>query len=264
MDESIARMFSCCGRIQRRTFLSDCGMGFMGLVLGAMLQRDGHAAVNGEWTPPDGRPHFAPKAKRVIWLFMCGGVSHVETFDPKPALTQYAGKTFAETPYEKVVQASFVTQNVRVAPADGTHFVRDHLYPLQIGFKKRGESGIEVSDWWPHLSGCVDDLAVIRSLWTTFNDHGAILEAHTARHIFDGYFPTVGAWVHYGLGSLNEDLPAFVALGAPPLDSTGGVQTYGADYLGPLHSGVHMEIEGEHPLSVRGAGSEPVPGGAGA
>src|SRR5712692_7592034 len=90
-----------CGRIHRRTFLADIGMGFTGLALGAMLGRDGSARAESEpaWTPPDGRPHFPAKASRVIWIFLSGGVSHLETWDPKPALTRYAGKTFSDTPY---------------------------------------------------------------------------------------------------------------------------------------------------------------------
>ena len=85
---------SCCGRVNRRVFLADCGMGFTGLVLGAMLQQDGVVLANSPeaWRPPDGKPHFAPKAKSVIWIFMQGGVSHVETFDPKPALNKYGGR----------------------------------------------------------------------------------------------------------------------------------------------------------------------------
>jgi hypothetical protein len=223
-------------------------MGFMGLVLGSMLQKDGYSATTDAWAPPDGKPHFPPKAKKVIWLFMAGGVSHVESFDPKPALTEYAGKSIAETPYKAALDASFNKTNVRAA-RDTPHIIRNRIFPLQVGFKKRGQSGIEVSDWWPNVGECIDDISVIRSMWTSFNDHGAILEAHTGRHIFDGYFPTVGSWVHYGLGSLNEDLPSFVALGAPPLDSTGGIQTYGADYLGPIHAGVHLDIAGENPLA---------------
>src|SRR5919202_5756673 len=88
--------------IHRRTFLADLGMGFTGLALAAMLHRDGYASEGQAWSPPDGRPHFPPKAKSVIWLFMNGGVSHLETFDPKPALDRYAGKTIAETPYKDV------------------------------------------------------------------------------------------------------------------------------------------------------------------
>src|SRR5579884_3120285 len=94
----------CCGRIHRRTFLADMGLGFTGLALGAMLHRDGiaRAAEPGTWSPPDGKPHFPPKAKSVIWLFMNGGVSHLESFDPKPMLNRYAGKTIAETPFKDV------------------------------------------------------------------------------------------------------------------------------------------------------------------
>ena len=91
-----------CGRISRRTFLADTGMGFTGLALGALLQREGIAQQDdpAAWRPPDGRPHFKPRAKSVIWLFMTGGVSHVESFDPKAALNQYAGKSISDTPYK--------------------------------------------------------------------------------------------------------------------------------------------------------------------
>src|SRR6184192_3769368 len=94
------------GGIHRRTFLADLGLGFTGLVLGALLQRDGHAAPVKAWAPPDGKPHFTPKAKNVIWLFMNGGVSHLESFDPKPALNKYAGKTIDESPFKKAVLES--------------------------------------------------------------------------------------------------------------------------------------------------------------
>src|SRR5260370_36717424 len=85
-------------RLPRRSFLADLGMGFTGLSLGAMLNRDGIArAASAGWQPPDGKPHFPPKAKRVIWLFMIGGVSHVETFDPKPELTKVGGRRLSAT-----------------------------------------------------------------------------------------------------------------------------------------------------------------------
>src|SRR6187401_3094123 len=93
---------SACGRVPRRTFLADMGLGFTGLALGAMLQRDGYASEHRAWAPPDGKPHFTPKAKSVIWMFMNGGVSHLESFDPKPMLDRYAGKTISETPYADV------------------------------------------------------------------------------------------------------------------------------------------------------------------
>src|SRR3954465_9581527 len=92
-----------CGRIRRRTFLADVGWGCTGLALGALLQRDGHgralADEAADWQPPHGRPHPPPRAKSIIWIFLSGGVSHVETWDPKPALTKYADKTFDQTPF---------------------------------------------------------------------------------------------------------------------------------------------------------------------
>ncbi|MFO0944381.1 MAG: DUF1501 domain-containing protein [Planctomycetota bacterium] len=194
--------------LHRRAFLADMGMGFTGMVLGSMLARDGvlKAATTPGWAPPDGRPHFTPKAKSVIWLFMIGGASQMETFDPKEALNKYAGKTVAETPLEDPLKSPYVKGNLREIIA-GLHHPHPHIYPMLVGYKKRGQSGIEVSDWWPHLGECVDDLAIVRSLWTTDNNHGAQLQFHTGRHVLDGHLPTIGSWVHYGLGSLNDDLP---------------------------------------------------------
>src|ERR1051325_5358196 len=97
----------CCG-VTRRSFLADTGMGFTGLALGALLFRDGMAQAGSSaagWHPPDGLPQRPPKAKAVIWIFLCGGVSHVESFDVKPELNRYAGKSIAETPYADVLKA---------------------------------------------------------------------------------------------------------------------------------------------------------------
>src|SRR3712207_4996148 len=99
MNTPSARRSGCPG-ISRRTFLADTGMGFTGLALSAMLFQDGVAReVRGDNPPPDGRPHFPPKAKSVIWIFLCGGVSHIESFDVKPELNRYAGQTIDSTPY---------------------------------------------------------------------------------------------------------------------------------------------------------------------
>ena len=152
-------------------------MGFSGVALAAMLHRDGFARADGAepsaWKPPDGKPHFTPKAKNVIWLFMIGGTSHLESFDPKPALNRFAGKSIAETPYAEALKKKF-TGNVRiVVEGDANGHIRQVLYPLQVGYRKHGQSGIEVSDWWPYVSSCIDDIAVVRSMWTTDNNHGA-------------------------------------------------------------------------------------------
>jgi hypothetical protein len=244
-----------CGRVPRRAFLSDLGMGFTGLALGAMFHRDGVARADGPgaWAPPDGRPHFAPKAKNVIWLFMVGGTSHVESFDPKPELARYAGKTIAESPHKAVLDSPFNKKNLREFVA-GLHKVQPRIFPMQVGHGKRGESGIEVSDWWPHVGECIDDIAVIRSMWTTDNDHGAQLQFHTGRHALEGPFPTIGSWIHYGLGSLNDDLPSFVVLGTPLADCCGGMNGHGSSYLGPEHDGVRLSVDPAAPLPFASPG----------
>jgi hypothetical protein len=223
-------------------------MGFTGLALGAMLNRDGIArAATGGWTAPDGKPHFTPKAKRVIWLFMIGGTSHLESFDPKPELTKFAGKKFVDTPYGDVLTNPLVKQNLREV-IKGLHKSHQFIYPLQVGYRKRGQSGIEVSDWWPNVAECIDDISVVRSMWTTDNNHGAQIQFHTGRHSLEGQFPTLGSWIHYGLGSLNDDLPQFVVLGEPIDTCCGGVGAHGAAYLGPEHNGVQLAMDPSNPL----------------
>ncbi|MEJ7640223.1 MAG: DUF1501 domain-containing protein, partial [Singulisphaera sp.] len=101
--------------------------------------------------------------------FLSGGYSHVETFDPKPALTQHAGKTFDKTPFENPILSPLHRKRFRSVPAEEIN-VRDvypSIYPMQVGFRKAGQAGIEISDWWPHLSTCVDDLCFVRNMWTT-------------------------------------------------------------------------------------------------
>lgn len=239
---------SSCGRVPRRRFLADLGMGFTGLALGAMLHRDGFAHGTVGWSPPTGLPHFAPKAKSVIWLFMIGGVSHLESFDPKPALNKYGGKSIAETPFKHFLDAKFLDANVRTAVPDQRKIL-SQILPLQVGYKKRGQSGIEVSDWFPHVGDCVDDLAVVRSMFTNDIDHGAQLQFHTGRNKLDGFFPTIGSWIHYGLGTLNENLPQFVVMGNPVADCCGGQDAHRANYLGPEHDGVPLVADPVNPLA---------------
>ncbi len=239
-----------CGRFPRRAFLADLGMGFTGLTIGAQLFRDGiaRAGTPGETQSAEHLAALVPKAKNVIWLFMLGGVSHLESFDPKPALQRYGGKTIDESPYKKaVVDSPFYRKNVRDF-AGTPRAIMNKIFPAQIGFKKRGASGIEISDWWPRLAECADDLAVVRSMWTTDNDHAAQLQFHTGRHVFEGFHPTLGSWIHYGLGALSDNLPQFVVIGNPPGDCCGGVATHGASYLGPEHAGVPLTVDPKNPL----------------
>lgn len=225
----------------RRGFLADAGMGFAGLALGAMLHRDARAQRD-FWSPPTGEPHFAPKAKSVIWLFMNGGVSHMESFDPKPMLTKFAGKTIAETPFASAQDPEKLAIERLVVP-DGNGNQRNELYPMQVGFKKHGRSGIEVSDWFPHVARQIDKLAVVRSMWTTDSNHGAQTQFHSGRHLNDGDFPNLGAWVHYGLGSLNENLPQFISIGTREYWNKRD-----GHYLGPAHDAVPLRIDPNNAL----------------
>ncbi|MCX6603389.1 MAG: DUF1501 domain-containing protein [Acidobacteria bacterium] len=236
----------CSDGKSRRVFLADAGMGLAGLALGTLLPQKLVA---------DAVPHFAPKAKRVIWLFMLGGVSHMESFDPKPELNKHAGKQLSETPHRDTLTNPFVKENLK-AFVPGQHQIKLTLYPMQTGFKQRGKNGVAVSDWFPHIGDQMHEISLIRSAWTTDNDHGAILQFHTGRHIFDGYLPTLGSWVHYGLGSMNENLPAYVVLGEPPGDCCGGNGTHGSGYLGPEHAGVSLDVNPDDPLPFVSPGKE--------
>ena len=232
--------------MSRRSFLADTGMGFTGLALGAMLFRDGiQARAEGDtFTPPTGKPHFLPKAKSVIWIFLCGGVSHVESFDVKPELNRFAGKSISDTPYAGVL----ATEGRDVIGANPAHGNRKVILPLQTGYRHHGECGLVVGDWFQHIGTCADDLAVVRSLWTIHNDHGAQLTWQTGRHPRELEHPTLGAWTTYGLGTLNENLPEYVVLGVPTGDCCGGTFTYGAAYLGPEYGGVRMNTDPRNPL----------------
>lgn len=226
--------------MNRRRFFSQAGLGFGGLALASMLQADGFASET--WTPPDGKPHFPPKAKSVIWLFMRGGVSHMESFDPKPLLNKYAGKSISETPFAYVQEPERLKKVRVVVVNDANGQQRNTIYPLQIGYKKYGQSGIEVSDWFPHIGSCIDDIAVIRSMWTTDDNHGAQVQFHSGRHMLDPRVPTIGAWINYGLGTLNDNLPQFISMGPRFFDTRDG------HYLGPAYDSVALKVDPKNPL----------------
>ena len=248
---------------QRRVFLSDLGLGFGSLAVGAMLQQDSAANAEtlslptAESTQQQSRglAHSSPRAKNVIWIFLVGGMSQMESFDPKPALNRYAGKTYEESPYGSVLDSPFLKKNLREF-VPGLHKVHSRLYPLQVSHRRRGQNGIDISDWWHHLGSVIDDVAIVRSMWTTDNNHGAQLQFHTGRHALEGPFPTIGSWVHYGLGSLNNDLPSFCVLGTPIADCCGGVGAHGASYLGPEHSGIQLNVDPLNPLPFAAPGPD--------
>ncbi len=231
-----------CPSPPRRRFLGSLASGLAGIALASLRQSQVRAAGDLVDESPGGQPHFPPRAKSVIWLFMRGGVSHMESFDPKPMLNQYAGKSISETPWSDVQNPERLKKVRVVVVNDANGQQRTTLFPLQVGFRPRGQSGIEVSDWFPEIGSCIDDLAVVRSMWTTDDNHGAQIQFHSGRHMLDGRFPTIGAWVNYGLGTLNENLPQFITVGPRFFDVRDG------HYLGPAYDAVPLKIDPANPL----------------
>lgn len=189
-----------CGRINRRKFLFEAGGGFFGVAMGAMWAADGKIQ--------DVRlgPNFPAKAKSVIFLFMCGGVSHIDTFDPKD--NKYAGK---------LIDA--------IGFGDNVAEMKRPVIPILRTFKPYGKSGIPVSDWFPNVGGIVDDIALIRSMWCNEGNHfPAVIETTTGHRGRQFDHPTLGSWVSYALGTANKNLPTFVNIGRPssPVQLTGG------------------------------------------
>jgi Protein of unknown function (DUF1501) len=172
--------------------------------------------------------HFPPKAKRVIFLYMSGGVSHIDSWDPKPKLVADAGKTVPVNEF----QGRKGNFNM-------------FLKRPQWDFAAHGECGTEVSSLFPHVAGCVDDLCVIRSMKSDHTNHyEATLGIHTGSFTFAR--PSVGAWVSYGLGTLNQNLPSFVVI-APHSPYAGG-QVWGSDFLPGAHQGT-LVVPGPEPVA---------------
>lgn len=226
----------------RRDFLRQGSQGLGAVALAWMLDRDRQASASESREPRRRLPHFQPKAKSVIWIFLRGGLSHLESFDPKPALNKFAGKSINETPFASVQNPELLKRVRVVVVNDANGQQRNLLYPLQVGFKKYGQSGIEVSDWFPNIGHCVDDLSIIRSMWTTDDNHGAQVQFHSGRHMLDPRVPTIGAWVNYGLGSLNDTLPQFINMGPRFFDPRDG------HYLGPAYDSIRLKVDPKSPL----------------
>jgi len=172
-------------------------------------------------------PHHQPRAKRVIFLYMTGGVSHVDSFDPKPELFANHGKKI----------------NVDNWQGKIGEFTR-YLKKPDWQFGRGGKSGIEVSDLFPHMRGVVDDLCVIRSMESNHTNH---YESTLGMHCgsWDFARPSIGAWVSYGLGTVNRNLPSFVVIA--PKTPYAGAQTWGSDFLPGCHQGTQM-IPGDNPI----------------
>jgi hypothetical protein len=174
-------------------------------------------------------PHFKPRATAVISLFMGGGWSQVDTFDPKPALAKYAGE-----PIDGTVQGDVIVRQGFPGP----------LMPSPFSFRKYGQSGIEVSELFPHLSRHVDGIAFLRSVYGRSNDHvQGTYEMQTGQ--INLGFPSVGSWVTYGLGSVASSLPAYVVMTDARGGPLGGPNDWSAGFIPAAHQGTLFRSTGD-------------------
>ena len=214
--------FSNNGSISRREMLRRSAAGFGNLALLSLLAESGFAQVKPDPLAPK-RPHFEPKAKRVIFLFMHGGPSHVDTFDEKPLLTRDHGKPL---PFAKPRVQFSTTRNL----------LKSHWE-----FTPRGQCGMPVSSLFPQVSTCVDDIAFINSMYGSNAAHGgALLKLHTGSDNF--IRPSMGSWINYGLGTENRNLPGFVTI--CPTSLHGGVYNYGSAFLPAAYHGISLGTPG--------------------
>ena len=212
----------------RRQLLQRAAGGFAGLALNAMLAEEHNAVLAQPVDPLAARqPHFAPRAKRVIFLYMTGGVSHVDSFDHKPALFRDHGK-------------KITVDNWQGKRGDFPRYLKRPDWQFRPG----GQSGLMVSDLFPHIREIADDLCVIRSLESDHTNHyEGTLGMHTGSWTFAR--PSIGAWVSYGLGTENQNLPSFMVV-APHAPYAGG-QTWGSDFLPGAHQGTWI-VPGKDPI----------------
>ncbi|MCX7420802.1 MAG: DUF1501 domain-containing protein [Planctomycetia bacterium] len=219
--------------ISRRQILARMGGGFGLLGLAGVMSDGGLvsnalAASNAVSPLAPKAPHFAPRAKHVIFLFMNGGPSHVDTFDPKPALEQYAGQKPEELAkdYQRTV---------------------GKLFPSPFKFRKYGENGIDVSELFPNVAGVIDDICVIKSMHTNIPNHEPGLLIMNSGNS-QPTRPSLGSWLSYGLGTENQNLPGYVVLcpGKPVV----GPQLWGNSFLPGIYQGCHINNSNLNPQSV--------------
>src|SRR5262249_55768982 len=222
-----------CGRT-RRQFLWEMGAGFVGVALAGMLEESFFAQQAGaadgvtKWTNPlaPKPPHFTPKARSVIFLYMYGGPSHIDTFDYKPAMKGTDGKTVAVKTFGR-----------------GGHKSQGRIVEPKWNFRQYGRCGKWVSDLFPHLATCVDDIAFLHSMTADSPIHGsAMLQMNTGK-ILSGS-PCLGSWVNYGLGSVNENLPGLVVMLDPRGGPISGAKNWSSGYMPAHYEGTILRAAG--------------------
>ena len=239
----------------RRGFLRDCGAGMGTLALARLLGLDGQLSAAAHDNPLAVKPpHFSPKAKNVIFMFMEGGPSQMDLFDPKPELQKWHGKSLPES-MTKDLQLAFIKPTAAVLASPRT-------------FKPSGQCGTEFSDFLPYTAACADDICLVRSMYTdAFNHHPGQLLLFTGSTQFGR--PTMGAWVVYGLGSESENLPGFVVL-TSGVGTSGGASNFSSGFLPSTYQGTLFRGGGDPILylsnprrdariAARGPGRDPRP-----
>ena len=215
--------------VSRRWFIEQCGVGLGALALNHLLSSEGYAQQAQNPLAPK-QPHFAPKVKNVIFLFMAGGPSHIEMFDNKPSLAKFDG-TLPPADLLKGYRAAFINPNSK-------------LLGPKFKFAKYGQSGAELSDLLPHTSKIVDDITIVKGMVSdAFNHAPAQLMMNTGSMIFGR--PSFGAWTIYGMGSEAEDLPAFVVFSTGSKGPSGGNSCWGSGFLPTVYQGVQFRNVGD-------------------
>jgi Protein of unknown function (DUF1501) len=223
-------------RIQtRRNFMRDCAGGIGTIALWHLLARDGGtASVLGEGLPrvnplQPKSPHFTPKARNVIFLFMEGAPSHIDLYDPKPGMEKWNGQSLPAS-MTKDLRLAFIKPTAKVWASPRT-------------FTRFGQSGIELSDYTPHIATCADEICMIRSMFTEqFNHHPGQLMMNCGTPLVGR--PSMGAWINYGLGSDSENLPGFVVLSSGA-GTSGGSQNWSSGFLPSIYQGVTFRSSGD-------------------
>ena len=222
-----------CGRT-RREFLWQTGAGFSGAALASMLNQDGfleaqeNRADGTPWENPlkARKPHYPAKAKSVIFLYMYGGPSHIDTFDYKPNMVGMDGKTVDVKTFGR-----------------GGHRNKGRIVEPRWKFKQYGECGKWISDLFPNLATCVDDMAFIKSMTADSPIHGSAMLQMNSGKILSGS-PCLGSWVNYGLGSVNENLPGFVVMLDPRGGPISGAKNWSSGYMPATYQATVMRAEG--------------------
>lgn len=228
-----------CGRT-RRAFLWEAGMGLGGVALASMLYRDGYARSprDPEASPRTANPlapkppHFAPRARQVIFLYMYGGPSHIDTFDYKPAMKGMDGKTVRVKTFGRAGRRN-----------------QGRIVETPFRFRRYGESGQWVSEIFPHLATCVDDIAFVKSMTADSPIHGSAMLQMNSGRILSGS-PALGSWVNYGLGSENENLPGFVVMLDPRGGPISGAKNWSSGYMPASYQATVLRSRGEPILNL--------------